>query len=140
MPASFRELLDALEFVSLDGGFGGHEAVLCRETGQIYLRSDAADLDEIPDDAEDDSEKYIAIPSRRDLDLGKPLVFDFAREFLPDDFDEVRYIFSKKGAYRKFRDLLTRRKAVDRWYDFEAKATKQALREWCELHAIAVAD
>ncbi len=59
--------------------------------------------DELPDDIEDD-EKYVAIPDKRELGLGKPMVLDFAREFLPNDFDEVeRYIFSKGGAYRKFR-------------------------------------
>ncbi len=68
------------------------------------------------------------------------LVLDFAREFLPKDFDEVRYIFSKRGAYPKFRALLARRKAVDRWHEFESKATERALRDWCELNSIAVVD
>ena len=94
--------------------------------------------DELPDDIEDD-EKYVAIPDKRELGLGKPLVLDFAREFLSNDFDEVRYIFSKKGAYAKFRALLIRRNVLERWYDFEAKGTEQALREWCELNAIEVA-
>jgi hypothetical protein len=55
------------------------------------------DLDELPDDI-DDSEKYVQIPNKRELDLGKPLVLNFARQFLPDDFDEVRQIFSSRGA------------------------------------------
>ena len=59
-------------------------------------------------------------------------MLDFAREFLPDDFDDVRYMFSKRGAYQKFRALLIRRPgALDRWYEFEAKATERALRQWC---------
>src|SRR4051794_12816856 len=140
MPASFREMLDAFEFVSFDGGFGEHEAVLCRETGKIYFRSETAELNEMPDDVEYDREKYIAIPNKQDLDLGTPLVFDFAREILPDDLDEVRYMFGKRGAYRKFRALLARRNAVDRWHDFESKATERALREWCELRSIALTD
>ena len=137
MPASFSELLDAVEFVSVDD-YGENEAVLSRETGKIYFRSRVSDLDEMPDDLEDHYEKYIAIPNKRDLDLGTSLVFDFVDEFLPDDFDEVRSIFNRKGAYGRFRDLLTRRHAVDRWYEFESKATERALREWCELNSIAV--
>jgi hypothetical protein len=143
MPASFQEILDALEFVSMDSGLGEHWAVLCRQTGKIYWRSEFSDLDELndkpPDDIDDD-EKYVAIPHKRDLGLGKPLVLDFAREFLPNDFDEVRYIFSKRGAYAKFKALLTRRNALDCWHDFESKATERALREWCELNSIAVVD
>ena len=143
MPASFREIFDAFEFVSMSGGLGDHQAFLCRRTGKIYWHSEFSDVDELndalPDDIEDD-EKYIAIPDKRELDLGKPLVLDFAREFLPNDFDEVRYIFGKRGAYRKFRALLARRNAVDRWYEFELKATEQALRDWCELNSITVVD
>ena len=139
MPASFQEILLSFEFVA--GGAGLHESILCRRTGKIYWRSEFADLDELndefPDDVED-GEKYIAIPDKRELGLGKPLALDFAREFLPNDFDEVRDMFSKRGAYQKFRALLTRRKALDRWYDFESKATERALREWCEFNSIEV--
>jgi hypothetical protein len=140
MPVSFQEILAAFDFVG-GGRFGEHEAILCRRTGRIYWRSESSDLDglsdELPHDVEDD-EKYVAIPDKRELGLGKPLVLDFAREFLPNDFDEIRYVFSKRGAYQKFRALLIRRDALDRWYDFESKATKRALREWCELNSIEV--
>jgi hypothetical protein len=145
MPVSFQEILDAFEFVGFSG-FGEHQAILDRRSGKIYWHSEFSDLDELnelndemPDDVEDD-EKYVAIPDKRELGLGKPLALDFAREFLPNDFDEVRYIFSKRGAYPKFRALLTRRSALDRWHDFESKATEQALREWCKLNSIEVAD
>jgi hypothetical protein len=140
MPVSFQEILLAFEFV-VSSGVGDYQAILCRPTGKIYWHSEFSDLDEfsdvLPDDVEDDK-KYIAIPGKRELGLGKPLALDFAREFLPDDFDEVRYMFSKRGAYQKFRALLTQRNALDRWYDFEAKATECALREWCELNSIEV--
>ena len=113
-----------------------------RRTGKIYWRSDSSDdlnEEEMSDDVEDE-EKYIAIPGKRDLDLGKPLVTDFAREFLPNDFDEVRYMFSNRGAYKNFRALVTRRNVLDRWYEFESKATERALREWCELNSVELAD
>ena len=143
MPATFREILDALEFVSMDGDGGDHQAFLCRQTGKIYWRSESSDLEELndklPDDIDDD-EKYVAIPDKRELGLGKPLVLDFVRKFLPNDFDKVLYLFSKRGAYQKFRILLTRRSAVDGWYDFESKATERALRDWCEINSIPVAD
>jgi hypothetical protein len=48
-------------------------------------------------------------------------------------------MFSKRGAYQKFRALLIRRNALDRWHDFESKATERALREWCEFNSIEVA-
>src|SRR5262249_3743161 len=130
MPVSFQDILSAFEFVSF-GGMGEHQAFLCRESGKIYWHSDVSDLagsddldGELPDDIEND-EKYVAIPDKRELDLGKPLAMDFARQFLPKDFSEVRQIFSKRGAYAGFKDLLARKGALDRWYDFEAKAQER---------------
>ena len=62
----------------------------------------------------------------RELDLGKPLALDFARQFLPGDFDDVRQFFSRRGAYARFKDLLDRRGVLDQWYDFEAKAEERS--------------
>ena len=108
MPVSFSDLQLAFEFVS-GGGTGENEAYL---------------------------DQYISIPHKRELDLGKPLVLDFAREFLPDDYDEVHHIFSGRGAYRRYKDLLVRRGALERWYDLSNKAEEAALREWCVENGI----
>jgi hypothetical protein len=140
MPVSLKDILGAFEFVSA-GAIGEHQAFLCKQSGKIiYWHSELSDdLDELPDDI-DDSEKYVQIPNKRELDLGKPLVLNFARQFLPDYFDEVRQIFSSRGAYARFKDLLDRRDALDQWYDFEAKAEERALRMWCDLNSIEVGD
>ena len=139
MPVSFNDILEAFEFVSA-GGMGEHQAFLCRQSGKVYWHSELCeDLEELPDDI-DDSEKYVPIPDKRELDLGKPLVLDFARQFLSDDFDEVRQIFNKRGAYARFKDLLDRRGMLDQWYAFEAEAEESALKMWCELNSIEVSD
>jgi|SRR5882672_8907825 len=139
MFADFQDILHAYEFVSSEAGL--NQAFLCRRTGKVLWHSEFSDLDEfhdeLPDDIEDD-ENYIAIPDKRKLGLGKPMALDFAREFLSNDFDEVRYMFSRRGAYKKFRALLIRRNVLERWYDFESKATERALREWCELNSIEI--
>ncbi|WP_431201392.1 hypothetical protein ACQ86E_19700 [Bradyrhizobium betae] len=141
MPATMGNITEAFEFANTNGDLGEFRAFVCRQTGNIHYQTDfidAAELnDELPEDI-DDEDKYIALPDKRELGLGKPLVLDFAREFLPNDFDEVRYFFSKRGAYPKFKALLARRGAIDRWHAFEAKATEQALREWCVLNEIEI--
>jgi hypothetical protein len=84
MPVSFLDLQLAFEFVS-SGGTGENQAYLDRQSGKIYWHSEFGDNDEeLPDDIDD--KKYILIPDKRELDLGKALVLDFAREFLPDDY------------------------------------------------------
>jgi len=139
MHVSLKDLREAFEFVSAGGG-DEHQAFLCKQSGKLYCHSELGDdLDILPDDI-DDNEKFLQIPDRKDLDLGKPLALDFAREFLPDDFDDVRQFFSGRGAYARFKDLLHRRGSLDQWYDFEAKAEERALRMWCELNSIEVSD
>ena len=139
MPVSWTDLTLAFEFVGV-GSTGEHRVFLCKQTGKLYWHSDSSDeLDELPDDIYDD-EKYVQIPDKRELDLGKPLVFDFVRQFLPDDLDEVQRIFSRRGAYARFKDLLIRNCTLDQWYGFESKAEEDALRSWCNLNSIEVSD
>ena len=139
MPVSLNDLREAFEFVCAGGG-GEHQAFLCKQSGKLYCHSELCDdLDILPDDI-DDSEKFLPIPDKRELDLEKPLALDFARQFLPGDFDNVRQIFSRKGAYARFKDLLDRRGMLDQWYAFEAEAEESALKMWCELNSIEVSD
>lgn len=144
MPISFKELMETYELASMgSSAYGEHHAYLCRESGKIYWHSEFSDLeelnDELPEDIEDE-DKYIQLPSKRELDLGVPLVMDFVRQVLPRDFDDVSDMFDRRGAYGQFKQLLTRRRALQQWYDFEQQATERALREWCELNSIVLAD
>jgi hypothetical protein len=103
MPTSFSDIEFSFEFVSSEG-VGMNEAFLCRRTGKIYWRSDSSDdlnEEEMPDDIEDERNTS-RFPASGSWTSGKPLVLDFAREFLPNDFGEVRYMFSKRGAYKNF--------------------------------------
>jgi hypothetical protein len=139
MPVSWKDIQEAFEFVSA-GLAGEHQAFLCVQSGKVYWHSEFLDdLDELPEDI-DAPGKYVEIPDKRALNLGKPLVLEFASRFLPNDFDEVRRIFSKKGAYGRFHALLDRRGAREKWYDFEAKAGEEALRAWCEINSIELSE
>ena len=86
----------------------------------------------------DDREKYVKLPNKRDLDLGPRLVMRFTREELPDRYDEVAEIFSRRGAYRRFKDLLEHEGALDKWFEFENAAEEKALREWCADNGVVV--
>ena len=94
MPVSIGDITDAFEFANTSGTTAEFFAYVCKRTGKIHYQTDFADTaeidDELPDDI-DDEEKYVALPDKRELGLGKPLVLNFARQFLPDDFDDVRY-------------------------------------------------
>jgi ribosomal protein S18 acetylase RimI-like enzyme len=132
------DIQDAFLFVS-GAPRGMHTAILCKHTGQIRNRSEGADLDEIGEE-EVDWNACIEIPHRNDLDLGRKLVFEFVESALPSDYDRVRQIFRKRGAYRRFKDFLESKGLLDRWYDFENQRQEMALRRWIQENNIELSD
>jgi hypothetical protein len=131
----FSELLDALEFASFNGPIE-NSAFIDRETGSCHYVSDEIELDdELPPDIED-SDRYLAVPRKNELDLGRRLAVSFADQFLPNDYDTVVAMFHRRGAYGRFRNLIERRDVLEAWYKFEADATEQALKRWCQGHGI----
>lgn len=135
--AKFDELLEAFEFVSA-GQPMEHEAYLCAATGVIYYHTGFGDNEEPLPDNVDDDEKYIAIPHKNDLGLGRRLVFAFAGEVMPDALADVEEIFRHKGAYARFKNLLEPRGMLQQWYGYEEKSRKEALRQWCHESGIEV--
>jgi hypothetical protein len=121
------------------GAQGENEAYLDRQSGKIYHHSEFGDNDEeLPDDIDDP--KYMAIPDKRGLDLGKAVVLDFVSQHLANDYDEVRRIFSRSGAYARYKAILVERSALEHWCDFSNKAQEAALREWCSENGIELTD
>jgi hypothetical protein len=134
----YADVENAFMFASM-GPVCSHSAILCRDTGQFYYTSDMGDSDELPDDV-DDAEKYIELPHKNDLDLGKKLALDFAAEQLAADFDHVADIFRRKGAYARFKDLLEQRGLLDAWHKYETERSDSALRQWCADNGIEITE
>ena len=138
MKFKFEDIEMAYDFVS-GAPYGQHSAVVGKDTGKILWQSEMAGVDEISDE-DWDSDDSVRIPHKNDLDLGKRLVFDFVRANLPDDYNHVRQIFSRRGAYGRFKDFLESKDLLQSWYDFEAEQQARALRQWCEDNGIELAD
>jgi hypothetical protein len=98
--------------------------------------SEDSDLDEeLPEDIED-SDRYIAVPHKDDLDLGTRLVMRFAEEKWPERSETIRALFHRRGAYARFKELLLQEGRLEQWRQFEADATDRALAEWCAENGI----
>jgi hypothetical protein len=136
MPIKFSDIEDAFYFVSM-GEMYMNSAILCIETGQIFYISDFGDSDELPEDI-DTSDKYIDIPHKNELDLGRPLVLEFAAMYLPDNLEKVNSFFHKKGAYSRFKKFLEAEGLLDKWYTFEEDEQNKSLREWCKDNDINI--
>ena len=136
---TYEEISSAFEFVA-SGAPMEHSAYISLDTGQIYWASELASLDEeLPDDL-DTSDRYLVVPHKTELDLGKNLALRFAAQELPDSYEQVASIFRRKGAYGRFKQLLEDNGVLENWYKFEAEASDKALREWCAANDIQIVE
>ena len=134
----FNEIEEAFEFVNCSP-YAEARAIICKGTGKILVKSNVSDIDEIGD-IEEDLEDYAEVPDRNDLDLGQHLVWAFVADHVPNEYDSVRAMFRRPGAYRRFKDFLDEVDLLQAWYDFEAQCQEKALREWCRENGIDLSD
>jgi hypothetical protein len=129
------ELRNAFEFVS-SGPSSEHSAYICIDTGIIYWTSNVIDLEEeIPDDV-DTSDRYIAVPHKNDLQLGQNLALSFIDQEIPHEYNFAASLFRKRGAYRRFKELLQTEGLLEKWFAFETNASDLALQDWCKENNI----
>ena len=135
-PVKYDDLLAAFEWVSSSPD--DSEAYVSRVTGNVHWTPSTMDLDEeLPEDIEDGS-VYVVVPNKHDLNLGKGLALTFAEEQLADSFQTIAEFFRKRGAYGLFKEFLERKGCLEAWYDYEAKATELALRDWAAEEGLSI--
>jgi hypothetical protein len=134
--ATFDEIQDAFFFVS-SAQYGMHSAILCKDNGDIYYRSQDGAIDELNED-EPECDEFIHIPHKNDLGLGQDLVFEFVQSHLAAEFDHVQQVFSGREAYGRFKDLLRQKGLLQRWFAYENQREEVALREWALKNEIEI--
>ena len=135
-----EELRTTFEFVSF-GAPLEHSAYICVDTGKIYCHSLSAGLEEdedLPEDLET-SDRYIAVPHKNDLGLGRRLALAFVAQELSDEYNTVAGFFRRR-AYSHFKALLHARGMLEQWYAFENRAMEETLLAWCEENGIQPVD
>lgn len=135
----FDDLSLAFEFVGAAPPCENN-AYISLDTGEIFWTSELNPMDEdVPDDLET-SDRYLSVPHKTELDLGKRLALRFAARELPGCYDQVAGFFRRAGAYARFKALLDSKGALDRWYDYEAESIEQALRAWCAENGLELSE
>ena len=110
-------------------------AYISLDNGKIYWVSDTHDSDELPDDFEV-SDRYLLIPPKDDLLHGQSLVREFVAANASQLTQQVREIFSRRGAYRRFKDLLNENSLSKLWHEFEYQRETAAITGWCRENGI----
>jgi hypothetical protein len=134
MPVRWSDLEEAFYASGMETGA---MAWIHATTGEVRITSPNIDGDEPP--SEDDT-GWHEVPDARELDLKQRLVEDFVSSECPDLEDEVRRCFSRRGAWRAYKDLLAERGRLERWYRFENRARRRALLAWAADEGIEVVE
>jgi len=136
----YEDIALAFDFVSYAAPTE-HNAYVSLDTGMVWWTSDSSDAfdEEIPDDLET-SDRYLAIPHKNELDLGRRLALRFIAQALPACYDRVERFFRQQGAYARLKDLLEREGVLEHWYSFEADAVESALRQWCAENGLELVE
>ena len=112
------------------------------ETGEFDFYSDfimtleesSAKAEEFEDDA------WIATPNQQEI--GEyDMMSDFADSVKDPRKNEMLIVaLDGKGAFRRFKDTLSRVDLEDEWYSFRRKAYAEIARDWCEENGIMYTD
>ena len=132
MKIKYEEIEIAVDFVSCSPN--DNQVFLSRATGELCYVSEDGEGDDLPEDFEDGD--YLEIPDQHQLGLKQNLVREFASGCSDKIEGEIRRCFKKRGAYRRFKDLLDRNDLLDKWHSFEAEAEKEAICAWCSANQI----
>lgn len=135
------DLSVAFDFVSSDEPLM-HEAYICVDTGRIFWISQLNPIEDeaVPDDL-GTSDRYLPIPHKNDLDLGKRLALRFAAQELSQrSYERTEEFFRHRGAYARFKQMLESEHALEKWHQFEAGAIEEALKNWCRENNIERVD
>ena len=110
MGLKFSDIEWAFEVTSFNNGTSDVSVVVHIPEGRLYAQDDHGVMDfdddlQIPDDV-CDSEDWVWVPTKRDLNLGTPLVFQFIEMEMPDEYDYSR--FGLMGAVVHLNDIINR--------------------------------
>jgi hypothetical protein len=118
-----------------DGAFDCY-ALVSRLTGEVLRFGEGCDEDP-PEDIED-VDLYVAVPHKREFDLGRSLALRFTEQNLAGSYETVRHYFDSRGAFTRFKALLQRAGQLEAWHRYQEQAVEQALQEWCEQQGFVV--
>lgn len=157
-PTGLQMAMNVIKLDKIIDGLGMQndeiDAYLDRDTGEVEMIHDeirslskSDERDEWPDwqrelivvfrEIEKGAERYVQLPSQRDVHE-----WDIMRRFCETVNDErkremlLRAIHGR-GAFRHFKDELSRSALLDGWFKFERDALREHAIEWCEDNDIA---
>ncbi len=114
------------------------QAYVSKRTGEVVFDAEVLSGEPCPVDDIENHEDFLAVPDKHELDLGTRLVWKFVRMEIPGLEPKIREMFSRRGAYGRWKDWLHANDLLEKWYEFENESTRQALLDWCRENGIPI--
>jgi hypothetical protein len=129
------QLVLAVEHVT-GGEAIGASAFIDHSTGAILFGG--ADLDvSLPVDVYED-ERYIPVPTKKELGLGREMALSFSHQHAPHLLESVEHIFATAGAFGRFKHLMHEHGLLKDWYAYQEDRLSSAVQEWAEQHGLGL--
>lgn len=126
-PISRDDLHLTVEHVT-GGQVHGAAAYVDRQTGATLWAGDGME-EPLPDDI-DNEERYLPVPSRKELGIGRNDALAFTEEHAPQLLDRAEAIFRRAGAFQSFKVLMHDAGLLPQWYAHQHVRLWEALEEW----------
>ncbi|MCG9628396.1 UPF0158 family protein [Vibrio mediterranei] len=133
MTLSLSDLESAIEFAS-DGTSLGSEVFIDRHSGVLHYIGDGVE-EPMPDDLRS-NDKYIQVPTMQELCLGRTTAIRFARDYIPEDYNLICSYFNNRGAFAKFKAQIEYRGKLEDWYQYQERAFRMAVINWCKEYSL----
>lgn len=128
-PISRDDLHLAVEHMTGGQDYGA-AAYVDRQTGAILWAGDGME-EPLPEDI-DNEERYLPVPSKKELGLGRDDALAFTEEHAPQLLDRTEAIFRRAGAFQSFKVLMHDAGLLPQWYAHQDARLREALEEWVE--------
>lgn len=87
----------------------------------------------------DHPEIYLELPSKYDIHEYS-IIEDFCRTRTGRLRDELLSAIHGRGAFRRFKEAISRHGVEGQWHAFKEEALKEMAREWCEENGVEYED
>ncbi len=114
-----------------------NRAILCKDTGLIFFRSEWGDINEM-DDEELDCDEFVEIPHKNELDLGQTWSSNLQRSIWPANATSFQR-FSRDVGLMDGSKTCSQKSLLKSWYGFQNRREEEALRQWCLENEIEMA-
>ena len=104
--------------------------------GEFYYYHEGFTEEDDDDPDVDEEEGWLRLPSQRDANEYE-MMSDFSASVMyAEKRDQLEIALSGRGAFRRFKDAVSREGIADEWYKFRDKRYMEFARDWCEANEI----